>query len=249
MNDSDFKQFSVILPVYNEAENIGKMISTLHEMYPGIQILVMDDNSKDDTIKICREIEANDKSVRLFVRDINDRGLTASVAEGITLTETPYYIVMDADFQHPPEILENLMSELLNGCDLVIGKRMQKNALTTIRRMYSDVAQNLAAFYLKFNGQPSSHDIMSGLFGSRTEPCKKIVEMYGSEFERPGFKVLFDLLKFMDKGSKVSEVEYMFGNRAGGESKLNNSIVVSVLRQCGIIGGRLAKVAAVLFKS
>lgn len=247
MNDSEFGQFSVILPVYNEAENIEKMISTLDGLYPGIRILVMDDNSKDDTIKICRDIESRNERVKLFVRAPEDRGLTASVAEGIVCAETPYFIVMDADFQHPPEILKCIMGELSNGSDLVIGKRTQKNALSTARRIYSDAAQGLAAFYLKFNGQPLSHDIMSGLFGSRTEMCQKIVEKNGENFERPGFKVLFDLLKFIDPDSTVSEVEYMFGNRAGGESKLNGSIIVSVLRQCGKTGGKFAKVAAVIF--
>lgn len=249
MNDSDFKQFSIILPVYNEAENIAKMISTLHELYPGIQTLVMDDNSKDGTIEICRELEKNNENVKLFVRDANDRGLTASVAEGITHAETAYFIVMDADFQHPPEIVKELMEALLNGADIVIGKRLQKNALTVIRRLYSNAAQNLAAFYLKFHNQPSSHDIMSGLFGSRTEACKKVVEEKGTEFERPGFKVLFDLLKFTSPDAKVSEVEYMFCNRAGGESKLNSSIIVSVLKQCGKLGKNIAKIVSiVLFK-
>ena len=246
MKDSDFELFSVILPVYNEAENIRQMTSTLSELYPGIKILVMDDNSQDQTIPICREIEQTNKNVRLIVRDPRDKGLTASVEEGIVNVQTPYFLVMDADFQHPPSVLQPMMDKLLQGTDLVIGKRTQKNALTTLRRVYSDGAQMLASFYLKFHGQPSSYDIMSGLFGGKTADCQKIVLEKGSEFERTGFKVLFDLLKFIEADSTVCEVEYLFGNRAGGESKLNNSIIVSVLKQCGKLGKKFAKVADAL---
>lgn len=249
MNDSDFKMFSVILPVYNEEENIQNMVTTLIQMYPGIRVLVMDDNSKDNTISICRKMEESDDHVKIYVRDPSDKGLTASVAEGITHVETEYFIVMDADFQHPPEILKTIMESLLSGADMVIGKRMEKNALTTMRRVYSDCAQLLAAFYLKFHGQPSSNDIMSGLFGSRSEMCSKVVNEKGDEFERPGFKVLFDLLKFISPESNVVEIDYLFGDRAGGSSKLNTSIIISVLNQCGKIGKKTAKIAALLIKN
>ena len=150
MQDSDFQRFSVILPTFNEAENIEKMASTLFGLYPGIKVLVMDDNSQDGTIEICREIEKNNADFRINVRDIKDKGLTASAMEGIVKSETEYYIVMDSDFQHPPAILRKLMEELLSGSDMVIGRRSEKGALSTGRRLSSDAAQYLCRLLSMF---------------------------------------------------------------------------------------------------
>lgn len=246
MQNSDFQRFSVILPTFNEAENIEKMASTLFDLYPGIKILVMDDNSKDATIAVCHELEKNNADFHIWVRDLKDKGLTASAMEGIVRAETEFYIVMDADFQHPPAILKALMEELLAGADLVIGRRSKKDALSIGRRLSSDAAQHLAAFYLRFIGQQSSHDIMSGLFGGRTAVCRQVIQEKENEFERMGFKILFDLLKFIDPESKITEIEYEFGSRAGGESKISSTIIISVLRQCGHFGKGCASIANVV---
>ena len=64
-----------------------------------------------------------------------------------------------------------------------------------------------------------------------------------------GFKILFDLLKFINPDAKITEVEYEFGARAGGESKISSTIIISVLRQCGVFGKGCASIAnAVLSK-
>ncbi|MBO5669270.1 MAG: glycosyltransferase, partial [Candidatus Methanomethylophilaceae archaeon] len=88
---------TVILPTYNEEANIGEMIDTLREMYPEFHVLVMDDNSKDDSQRIVLERSSKDDHVRLMVRDINDKGLSASIFQGIQETKTKYFINMDSD--------------------------------------------------------------------------------------------------------------------------------------------------------
>ena len=96
---------TVILPTYNEEANIGDMIDTLRGMYPDFHVLVMDDNSKDGTQNAVTERASKDDHVRLIVRDPNDRGLSASIFQGIQETRTRYFINMDSDFQHPPSAL------------------------------------------------------------------------------------------------------------------------------------------------
>lgn len=232
--------FSVIIPTYDEVRNIGRMIDRLRSLYPGIEILVMDDNSKDGTIDLVRTLAGDDQKVRLVVRNPADRGLTAAVMEGIAHAKTPYFMVMDADFQHPPEVLAGIMASLDKGADIVIGKRHHKEALRWKRRVSSDAAQMLASAYLRSKRQPHPRDIMSGLFGGRTEMCQEVLRTKGDSFERKGFKVLFDLLKFIPRGSRIEEVEYEFGDRAGGESKLSSTIIISILRQCGAPGRGMA---------
>lgn len=239
--------FSVIIPTYNEVRNIDRMIARLLELYPGIKVLVMDDNSNDGTIDAVATIAAREPNVTLLVREPGDRGLTAAVMEGITKVITPYYVVMDADFQHPPEILGSIMSALQEGADLVVGRRQHKGALNWRRRLSSDAAQCLAHSYLRMHRQPHPGDIMSGLFGARTEMSQKIVEEKGGVFERRGFKVLFDLLKFVPRKIVVAEVDYQFGDRAEGASKLSSTIITSILRQCGLPGKGVAYIADRVF--
>jgi dolichol-phosphate mannosyltransferase len=235
--------FSIIIPTYDEVRNIDRMIARLRELYPGIRVLIMDDNSKDGTIDLVNSISAREPSVSLIVREPNDRGLTAAVMDGIVRTDTPYYIVMDADFQHPPESLRKIMSALEDGADLVIGKRQHKEALGWRRKVSSNAAQLLAHTYLRVHHKPHPTDIMSGLFGGRTILSQTIVGENSEVFERKGFKILFDLLKFVPDGVRVEEVQYTFGDRAGGQSKLSSTIIISILRQCGLLGRGAAYVA------
>ncbi len=235
--------FTTIIPTYEEVKNIGQIIGRLTELYPGMNILVMDDGSKDGTVQAVEEIACKDHHVKIVVRDGKDRGLTASVVDGILITTTPYYLVMDADFQHPPEVLRDMMLELTRGAGMVIGKRHHKQALKGSRRVSSDAAQSLAHLYLRLHRQPHPQDIMSGLFGAHTKSSQEIIEKHGKSFERKGYKVLFDLLKFVSRDSTVKEIEYQFGNRKDGASKLSPLVITSILRQCGILGKMAAALA------
>jgi dolichol-phosphate mannosyltransferase len=66
-----------------------------------------------------------------------------------------------------------------------------------------------------------------------------VISKYGDRFERKGFKVLFDLLKHVPRDIRLEEAQFVFGARAGGESKLNSDIILSVIKQCGLAGKML----------
>lgn len=224
---------TIILPTYNEEENIGEMIDTLRESYPDFYVLVMDDNSKDDTQRIVGERASKDDHVRLCVRDPNDRGLSASIFQGIMESETRYFINMDSDFQHPPSALKGMYQQLLDGAQLTIGVRKDRSNLSSFGRWVGSWgAHYLAAFTLKMHDKQTSSDIMSGLFGGDTELFKGVIREYGDEFQMKGFKALFDLMKYVPKDLDIREYEFEFGERAGGESKLSGGIVVALLMQC-----------------
>jgi len=157
--------------------------------------------------------------------------------EGIASADTEYFVVMDADFQHPPASIGDIMDRLLEGKDdLVIGVRQTKEPLSLTRRLGSGGAHKLAATYLWLKRQQRSKDIMSGFFGGRTAVIKQIILSQGDRFEKKGFKALFDILKNAPKGTKIDEIEFEFGDRAGGKSKLSSDIVLSVMKQCGMVG-------------
>lgn len=241
----DYSGLTIILPTYNEADNIGLMIKALLGSYPGVKILVVDDCSTDGTPEVaCGAMPQEGHKV--IIRDPKDRGLTASVMEGIMSVKTPYFVVMDADFQHPPRYVGSVASALYAGKDLVIGVREEKLSMLFSRQFASGGAHLLARSYLRIKGQPSSSDTMSGFFGGRTDLCQKIITDHESKFERKGFKVLFDLLKFMPDDAIIDEVVFKFDARQRGESKLNATIILSILRQCGI-PGRIAATTTKFF--
>ena len=240
---------TVILPTYNEEANIGEMIDTLREMYPEFHVLVMDDNSKDDTQRIVLERSSKDDHVRLMVRDIDDKGLSASIFQGIQETKTKYFINMDSDFQHPPSALKGMYEQLVNGAQLSIGVRKDRTNLSSFGRWIGSWgAHYLAAFTLRMHDKQLSSDIMSGLFGGDTELCKEVIDQYGSEFQMKGFKALFDLMKYIPKGLRIEEYPFEFGERAGGESKLTGGIVVALLMQCDGWGRFCASIARKVLK-
>ena len=240
---------TVILPTYNEEANIGEMIDTLREMYPEFHVLVMDDNSKDDTQRIVLERSSKDDHVRLMVRDINDKGLSASIFQGIQETKTKYFINMDSDFQHPPSALKGMYEQLVNGAQLSIGVRKDRTNLSSFGRWIGSWgAHYLAAFTLRMHDKQLSSDIMSGLFGGDTELCKEVIDQYGSEFQMKGFKALFDLMKYIPKDLRIEEYPFEFGERAGGESKLTGGIVVALLMQCDGWGRFCASIARKVLK-
>lgn len=232
--------FSVILPTLDEADNILPMIETISNLYPECKIIVVDDNSTDGTRERVLDRYPTSDRIKVIKRDPEDRGLTASIMEGILNAETEYFVVMDADFQHPPQSLGGMAASLKEGNDLVIGVREDKMSMIFYRQFASWGAHAMARIYLAFMRRPSTKDTMSGFFGGNTALCQKIIRENSSKFERKGFKALFDILKFAPRDMKIGEVIFKFNARRSGESKLNSKVVLSIMRQCGIGGKALA---------
>ncbi|OPY34521.1 MAG: Glycosyltransferase AglE [Methanomassiliicoccales archaeon PtaU1.Bin124] len=232
--------FSIILPTLNEGDNIVPMLETLVGLYPKASILVMDDNSKDGTAQKAREFAAKGHDVTVVSRDPSDKGLTASIFDGIMHSKTDFFVVMDSDFQHPPTSVGELIEKMHEGSDMAIGVREDKVELSSARMMASWAANAMASSYLRWKRQPRSSDIMSGFFSGRTQLCQKVIRENDGKFERKGFKGLFDLLKFVPRDAKISEVVFKFNSRRSGESKLSSTIIISIMRQCGIWGKALA---------
>jgi len=236
MAQRTYDDLTIILPTYNEGGNIQSMLETLVSLYPGVSIIVADDNSKDETPGLVRSFSAKDPRVRLLSRDPEDRGLTASIMEGISETRTRWFVVMDADFQHPPESVGGMYGLLAEGADMAVGRRHDKTSLSFSRMLASWGANKLARSYLAVMRRPTADDTMSGFFGGRTDMCQEVVAKHGRKFERAGFKVLFDILKFLPRDTVVRELEFEFSTRRAGKSKLSSGVILSILRQCGLAG-------------
>jgi dolichol-phosphate mannosyltransferase len=235
--------FSVILPTLNEADNIVPMIETISSLYPSAKILVVDDNSTDGTVERVLARYSGLGAVRVIRRDPDDKGLTASIMEGILNVDTKYFVVMDADFQHPPKSVADMVAKLSEGNELAIGVREDRLSMRFYRQFASWGAHAMARTYLASKRKQGSKDTMSGFFGGDAAVCQRIIQEHGGRFERQGFKALFDILKFAPKDIRIGEVVFTFDARRSGESKLNSRVVLSIMRQCGFLGKTVAAVS------
>lgn len=218
----DFADTTVIIPTLNESATIGKLLKILFRTYPGADVIVCDDGSMDGTAQIVRSFSGS----RFLDRSNEEvHGLTASVLDGICWTATPYFVVIDGDCQHPPDKIIDIIKLLRAGNHLVVACRSDVPHWALHRRIISYLAAKLGATLLFIRGSPGCNDILSGFFGGNTAFVKDIIHRKKDSFELEGYKVLFDILKVSPRNIKISEVNYVFRTRAGGESKMNSQII------------------------
>jgi len=225
---------TVVIPTYNEEMNIVNMARCLRELYPNFNIMFMDDNSTDRSKELIEEL--NDPGTRLVTRKPEERGLAASVFQGIVECGTDYFMTIDCDFQHPPGALGSMYEKMEEGCDLCVGVREDRFALGFKRWAGSWAGNVLCDLYLLSKGKRVSEDIMSGLIAGRTDVFVPVINSSFSELEMQGWKVLLDLLKFGPSDLKMAKVKYKFGKRAEGESHISHNVILSTFNQCGRVG-------------
>ncbi len=224
----DYSDTTIIIPTLNEARNIRKLISSIISRYPKIRIIVADDDSTDGTQEKVDEISKKEANVTLLKRKDETKGLTSSVLRAFKVSKTPNTIVMDGDYQHPPEKLGEFV-DALDNYDLVVGKRETVRNWSLNRRLMSWSATMMAKARLSFK-KTRCDDIMSGFFGINTDIFKSTMEQHEDKFEKEGYKVLFDFLRLNKKELSVKEVGYDFGMRNGGESKIGPRHMIAFLR-------------------
>jgi dolichol-phosphate mannosyltransferase len=220
-------KLSVISPTYNEAENVGLLISELEKILESTdyEILISDDDSPDLTWARVEEVGRRNPRVRVLRRTSN-RGLGPSVADGFAAATGDAVACIDADLQHDPAILPRMFKELMNGFNLVVATRYMPGGGTTdwgvIRRLGSWGCTKLAQWLLGVE----LRDPMSGYFMMRRDDFLKIRDRLNVR----GFKILLEIAAHMQP-CRLGEVPYTFGPRSHGESKLSKKIVFAYLSQ------------------
>jgi len=220
---------TVILPTLNEAGSIRatvtKVIEVLKNNHIDGQVLVVDDNSTDETHTILIDLQAiYTKSLNVVIR-YTDHGLSNSLVDGFKHATTEIVMVMDSDGQHPIEKIPELYQAILDGNDIALGSRYMGipgsgfAGLAYHRRLISWGATLLSRFFF-----PTVTDSGSGFFAFRKEVIKY------APLKPQGFRMLFEIL---GKGNwkTAKEVPIIFGTRKNGESKLTTKTVVAYLKQ------------------
>jgi dolichol-phosphate mannosyltransferase len=210
-------KLALTIPTLREAANLpgllGQLRAVLDPLNISYEILVVDDDSRDGTEEIVSAIAAADPRVRLLVRK-GERGLSGAILYGWRHTDAAILGVMDADLQHPPEVLPHLISAILAGSDLAIGSRYaaggQLGKWNPVRKFLSAAAV-WATWPIQRAGM-RARDPMTGYFLIR-RAC-----VDGIEFQPSGFKLLLEIL-VRARLRSVKEIPISFGLRAQGASK------------------------------
>jgi len=231
----DYSDTTIVLPTLNEAKNIRRVLDTLQTRYPGSRAIISDDGSTDGTRELV--LERADRNVQfLDRRNAAVRGLTASVLDAVQRVETEYFVVIDADGQHPPEKIGEIINMLRTGSRLVIASRIAVDGgWGILRHFLSSVGTVLAKATLLLRGKNyTSYDVLGGFFGGKTRFWKKCHSetFKHTRFRLKGYKVLFDFLKYAPSRLRIDEVYYRFETRRAGVTKINVKIYAEFLKSC-----------------
>lgn len=226
MSSNQEIKLSVILPTYDESENVGPLIDSLIHSIGSrwtFEIIVVDDNSPDGTWKIVEEKGRLDPRVRI-IRRMNERGLTSALNEGIHQARGEVVSWMDCDFQHPPEKLPSFMDKIDEGWDAVIGSRFlsfdsgdhrlnKKGSLLDIIRVHGKLSAFLSIGTRWILGFPFT-DWTSGYIALKRDFFQgfKLEGDYGEYF-------MILLYRIQKTNRKFIEIPYILQLRERGYSK------------------------------
>lgn len=216
---------SIILPTYKEEKNLEELFRRIDTSLKNrnYEIVLVDDDSPDGTAGKARQLSKS-YPVEVFVRRDNF-GLSQSVIRGFQQAEGEQIVVMDADLQHPPEKIPELLDSLQES-DIAIGSRFTEGEAIEhwgIWRKFVNRTASLIYNIVYWRNRLS--DPMSGFFAFK----KNKVDTESLDAE--GFKILLEILHKNDL--KISEVPYKFAERSNGESSFNLSAAVGYMEQIG----------------
>ena len=216
-------ELSVIVPTFNERDNVCELVERLETCLGSIrwEVIFVDDDSPDGTAEQVRAISMDKHQVRCLQR-IGRRGLASACIEGFLSSAAPYLAVLDGDLQHDETLLPQMLETLKQGeTDIVIGSRYVAGGgigdWNQTRALISRVGKRLSSLILRAH----LTDPMSGFFMIRHDA------FYDSarNLSGLGFKILVDLFASSPSPLRYKELPYQFRSRQVGESKLDHYAV------------------------
>ena len=236
MKDKKSNQLvSVVLPTYNEKQNIKEMIrQLLFYLKDNVEIIVSDDNSPDGTWKIVQEISKKDKRIKL-IRRFKNKGVGPSIWDGIKKAKGKYIAWMDCDLTMPPSLVPKMIS-LLKDYDVVVGSRYAeggKDDRSFVRVVTSRLINLFANIILNFKVL----DYDSGFVAAR----KNVIDDVKFNPQGHGEYCIEFLYNCTRKGYNVKEIGYVFTERKLGESKTSQYIYSVFIYGINYIG-RIVKI-------
>ncbi len=211
-------RLSVVLATLNERPNLPEVLTRVGaQSLPSHELLIVDDGSTDGTREYVREMSARDPRIRLLEHEGKQTTLRAQ-CQGIEASRGDYVVIMDADLQHPPELLPSLVGALEGGAALAIASRYAPGGSAGPRTIGRWTLSRGAEWLTRLLLPParSVRDPVSGYFAFRRDIWKPLNPLYR------GYKLLLFLL-VMAEGQRVVEIGFGFTPRPEGSSKVTGS--------------------------
>ena len=216
----------VIIPTYNEADNIERFLTQVRRDAPNTDILVVDDNSPDGTAQIAETVAQQLGSIKVLNRS-GKRGYAAASREAMqSALNAGYEIIatIDADFSHDPLVLEQLTAQIKSGSSLVIGSRYVAGGKVTNWSLFRRALSKGGNLYTAFCLRLKIKDCTSGF---RAYSAKSLAQINLSDLTADGYAFLTEMAFVISRNGlgKVTEVPINYVDRAFGDSKMNTKIM------------------------
>ncbi len=216
-------EISIIAPTFNEAGNIARLVEGIDKAFtnackPLPEIIIVDDNSPDGTAATAEHVAEHRNTPMQVICRTTERGLATAVIKGWEIAKADIVAVIDADLQHPPELMVKLLDAINAGADLAVATRYTEGGGTGDWNLPRKIISRTAT-WLAHVAIPSIrnviHDPMSGCFALR-KPL-----LNGVELNPTGYKILLEVAARCPV-KKVVEVPYTFALRTEGQSKFGS---------------------------
>jgi dolichol-phosphate mannosyltransferase len=231
----------VIIPTYNEIENIERIIHAVFQLPSSFHVLIVDDNSPDGTFNKVSELQKQ-YSEKLFLEVRTKKsGLGTAYVHGFkwALSHNYQYIYeMDADFSHNPNDLEKLYLACQNSADVAIGSRYSKGVNVVNWPLNRVLMSYFASVYVKFITGMQIHDATAGFICYKRNVLETI-NIDKIKFVGYAFQIEMKYRAFVNK-FKIEEVPIIFTDRTLGESKMSGAIIREAV--IGVIMLRIRKI-------
>ena len=230
MADFSIRKFGLVIPTLNEAGNIPVLLDRINAALEPLpfehEICVVDDDSTDGTASVASEYAGHDPRVRVFVRK-GQKGLAGAVIRGWEQTDADLLGVIDADLQHPPEVLPALIEPIIKGADVAIASRyVNGNGVGEWNKFRLFVSRCSTLVTAPLQRNVKVKDPLSGFFVVR-RAC-----IDGLKLQPEGFKILLEIL-VKGRINKAVEVPFQFGARHSGESKASIRVALQYFSLLG----------------
>jgi dolichol-phosphate mannosyltransferase len=221
----------LILPTYNETDNLPRMIQEIFVHLPSAQVMVVDDNSPDGTGTLAEKISAENPGKILVVHRKKKEGLGKAYMEGFRRAldaGADLVIHMDCDFSHPPEVLPQLVSAL-EKYDFVLGSRYIPGGGTQNWPLKRRLLSRMGNLYARTILGLPVRDLTGGFKGFRSRVLKHLLQ-YPIDSQGYNFQIEVTL-RAIRSGFSYTEIPFIFPERELGESKMSGGIIWEAFRK------------------
>lgn len=241
------KDVLIIIPTYNEIENIENIIISTINLYPTINILIVDDNSPDLTFKKVEDLMLKFKDQLFLLKRLKKEGLGTAYVAGFKWAlknKFNYVFEMDADLSHNPEDIKRILEPMLeNNYDISIGSRYIKGINVVNWPLSRIILSYTASLYVRLITRMKIKDSTSGYICYKKSVLESI-DLDNIKFTGYAFQIEMKYKSYL-KNFKIIEVPIIFSDRKFGTSKLNGSIISEAI--FGVIAMRIKKIFNIKF--